>query len=76
VAAARAAARYGGSFVGSAIVVVGDTPFDIACGKLNGARTVAVATGPFSADELQAHAPDLVLPDLADTDAVLAAVLG
>jgi phosphoglycolate phosphatase-like HAD superfamily hydrolase len=76
VAAARAEARYGRPFGGRQIVVVGDTPFDIACGKLNGARTVAVATGPFSAEELQSHGPDAVLPDLADTDRVVAAVLG
>jgi phosphoglycolate phosphatase len=76
VAAARAAARYGRPFRGSQIVVVGDTPFDIACGKANGARTVAVATGPFSLEELQRHEPDALLPDLADTERVVAAVLG
>lgn len=76
IAAARAAERYGHGFAGRQIVVVGDTPFDIACGKLNGARTVAVATGPFGQDELLAHEPDAVLPDLSDTDAVIAAVLG
>jgi phosphoglycolate phosphatase len=76
VAAGRAAARYGRRFAGREIVVVGDTPFDIACGKLNGARTVAVATGPFSVEELQGHEPDVVLPDLSDTERVVAAVLG
>jgi phosphoglycolate phosphatase len=76
VAAARARERYGRPFAGRQIVVVGDTPFDIACGKANGARTVAVATGPFSADELRGHGPDALLPDLADTERVVAAVLG
>ncbi len=76
VAAARAQARYGRTFAGRQIVVVGDTPFDIACGKLNGARTVAVATGPFSIEELQGHEPDALLPDLSDTERVVAAVLG
>jgi phosphoglycolate phosphatase-like HAD superfamily hydrolase len=76
VAARRAAARYGRPFAGRQIVVVGDTPHDIACGKANGARTVAVATGPFPLDELRGYGPDAALPDLADTDAVVAAVLG
>ncbi len=76
IAAGRAAGRYGRSFAGPQIVIVGDTPHDIACGKANGARTVAVATGPYSLEELMAHGPDIVLADLSDTDAALAAVLG
>lgn len=75
VAAARARARFGRSYAGRQIVVVGDTPFDIACGKRNGARAVAVATGPFSVDELRAHGPDAVLPDLGDTERAVAAIL-
>ncbi|MEI7644087.1 MAG: haloacid dehalogenase-like hydrolase [Chloroflexales bacterium] len=76
IAAGRAARRYGRSFVGPQIVIVGDTPNDIACGKANGARTVAVATGPYSLAELAAYGPDAALPDLSDTDAALAAIMG
>lgn len=76
IAARRAAARYGRSFSERSIVVVGDTPHDITCGQLNGARTVAVATGPYSIEELQACAPDAILPDFSDTDAAIAAILG
>ncbi len=76
IAAGRAAGRYGRSFSGPQIVIVGDTPNDIACGKANGARTVAVATGPYSLAELAAYGPDAVLPDLSDTDAALAAITG
>lgn len=76
VAAARAERRYGRRFAGADVVVIGDTPNDIDCGRAAGARTVAVATGPFSPGELRAHAPDAVLADLSDTDAVLAAILG
>jgi len=75
-AAARAEQRYGRSFTGTDVVVIGDTPHDIDCGRAVGARTIAVATGPFSADALRAHAADLVLENLADTDAVIAAILG
>jgi hypothetical protein len=35
-----------------------------------------VATGPFGLNELRAHQPDAVLADLADTDRVLAAIVG
>jgi phosphoglycolate phosphatase-like HAD superfamily hydrolase len=55
-------------------VIIGDTPNDIACGKAHGARTVAVATGPFSVADLAAHHPDAVLADLSDLDAVKAAI--
>ncbi|EFO81993.1 Haloacid dehalogenase domain protein hydrolase [Oscillochloris trichoides DG-6] len=76
IAAQRAAQRYGRTFSGRQIVIVGDTPNDIACGKANGAHTVAVATGPYSREELAAHAPDVLLADLSDTEAALAAILG
>lgn len=51
------------------LIVVGDTPNDIACARHAGARSVAVATGrSHSTEDLRAHAPDAVLPDLSDTD--------
>ena len=49
--------------------VIGDTPHDIECGKIIGARTLAVATGSHTEKQLAAHAPDAVMPDLADTAA-------
>jgi phosphoglycolate phosphatase len=76
IAAARAAQRYGRAFAGADVVVIGDTPHDIDCGRAGGARTIAVATGPFSADALRAHGADIVLEDLTDTDAAVAAILG
>jgi phosphoglycolate phosphatase-like HAD superfamily hydrolase len=57
------------------IVVVGDTPRDIACARAGNARAIAVATGNFSREVLEAHAPDVVLDDLQDTEAVLASLL-
>jgi phosphoglycolate phosphatase-like HAD superfamily hydrolase len=56
--------------------VIGDTPNDIDCGRAGGARTIAVATGPFSADALRAHGADVVLPNLSDTDLVLQSIFG
>jgi phosphoglycolate phosphatase len=37
--------------------VIGDTPHDVSCGKAIGARTVSVATGGYSMDELRACDP-------------------
>lgn len=47
------------------IVVVGDTPADVACAKFAGVRSVAVATGSHSQSELLRGSPDLLLPSLA-----------
>jgi phosphoglycolate phosphatase len=76
IAAARTAERYGRLFAGADVVVIGDTPHDIDCGRAADARTIAVATGPFSADALRAHGADVVFENLSDTDAVIAAILG
>ena len=59
-----------------AAVVIGDTPADIDCGRRSGTRTIAVATGRYSASELASHAADAVFEDLTDTEAVLHAILG
>jgi len=46
------------------VVVVGDTPLDIRCARAIGAKVLAVATGGAKLDELKAHHPDWVVPDL------------
>ena len=74
VAARRAREATGIGFEGKEIVIIGDTPFDISCGAHLGVRTIAVATGSHSADELAACGPDFVFPDLADADAVWRAI--
>jgi phosphoglycolate phosphatase-like HAD superfamily hydrolase len=72
----NAARRYGTDFAGQQTVLIGDTALDVAAALATGARVVGVATGGTTADELVAAGADAVLPDLADTDAVLAAILG
>jgi phosphoglycolate phosphatase len=47
---------------GGGVVVVGDTPLDVACARAGGARCVAVTTGPHAADELAGA--DAVVGDL------------
>jgi phosphoglycolate phosphatase len=74
VAAQRAAALVGGSFAGRDVVIIGDTPDDVACGREIGARAVAVATGAYDAAALRAAGAVYVFETLADTAAVLDAV--
>jgi phosphoglycolate phosphatase-like HAD superfamily hydrolase len=54
----------GGKLKPEEVLVVGDTPRDVECGRAIGARVLAVATGGASLEELQAQAPDWVVPDL------------
>lgn len=53
------------------VVVIGDTPHDIECARVAGARSLAVATGGHSLEELRAAGADMVLADLSDTGRVL-----
>jgi phosphoglycolate phosphatase len=76
IARDRAARVYGCDFSGEATVMVGDTPLDVGAALATGARAVGVATGQFTAEQLAAAGAHAVLPDLADTDRTLAAILG
>jgi phosphoglycolate phosphatase len=71
----RACSHLGRDVAAEHCVVLGDTPADVACGKAIGARTIAVATGHYSVDELRATQPDVVFGDFRDTKAVMAAIL-
>jgi phosphoglycolate phosphatase len=53
------------------VIVVGDTPHDVACALAAGARPVGVATGSFSVQELRDSGAETVFDDLSDTDAFL-----
>lgn len=46
------------------VVVIGDTPADVQCGRAIQAVTIAVATGTYSADELAATGPDHLFENL------------
>jgi phosphoglycolate phosphatase len=76
IARARAERLLGHPVRGGDVVVIGDTPADVACGIGIGARAIGVATGRYSVDELRACAPAAVFADLRDTDAVVRAILG
>jgi len=49
---------------GNEVLVIGDTPSDIACAKAIGARVLAVATGSYELGQLEEHAPTWVVADL------------
>lgn len=51
------------------IVVIGDTPLDVRCGKFIGAKTLAVATGGSTFAELQPHGADWTVESLAQISA-------
>jgi phosphoglycolate phosphatase len=55
-----------------AIYVVGDTPHDVACGAAIGARTIAVATGRHTTEELSVLNPWRTLPELPPPEEFLA----
>jgi phosphoglycolate phosphatase-like HAD superfamily hydrolase len=56
----------------SRVVVLGDSSRDVACGRANGFRTLAVGTGWTPWDELAAAEPDHLVRDLSDTEDILA----
>lgn len=74
IAQRRARERLGVNIGGSDVVIIGDTPADIDCGRPIGARAIAVATGHYTLESLNEHAPHAAFTDLGDTEAVLAAI--
>lgn len=50
--------------VPSRVVIVGDTPLDVDCAHAHGACAVAVATGDYGVDELEATGAEIVAPTL------------
>jgi phosphoglycolate phosphatase len=54
-----------GELSGDEILVVGDTPRDIECGQTIQARVLAVATGNFTSEALEACKPTWVVKNLA-----------
>jgi phosphoglycolate phosphatase len=76
VAQRRARDELGLDVDGPNVVVIGDTPADIQCGRAIGARAIGVATGSYSVEELREHEPAAVFTDLSATADVIAAIMG
>lgn len=75
IAQRRASESLGVDLDRGAMIVIGDTPADIECGRELGAAAIAVATGHFSVAELLAHDPYAAFENLADTASVMRAIL-
>ena len=75
IAARRAEPYFGRVPSGDDVVIIGDTPADIACGACISARAVAVATGAYSVADLMACGPHAAFENLSDTGRVLEAIL-
>ena len=71
----RAQAEMGVDLGGEHLVVIGDTPADIECGRSLGVRAIGVATGSYSVDDLLRCHPYAVFETLADTERVLSAIV-
>jgi phosphoglycolate phosphatase len=76
IARERTKQQLGVDVTGDAIVVIGDTPADLTCGKSLGASAIGVATGRHSVEDLLRHEPLAVFKDLSDTAAVTRVILG
>jgi len=74
-ALARAKEKLGIDFPPERVYVIGDTPHDVACGKAIGAKTIAVATGSYTVEQLAALNPTHTFADLSDTEGLLRVVL-
>jgi phosphoglycolate phosphatase len=75
VAVERARREVGVAFRRRDVVIIGDTPADVTCGRALGVRAIAVATGSFTPDALAEAGADVVFGDLGETGAVLDAIL-
>lgn len=71
VAIDRVRALGGPAVAPADVVVIGDTPLDVAVALAGGARSLAVATGGYSVEALKASGADVVLSDLSDVNAAL-----
>ncbi len=74
IARSRAREFLGVEVRGEDVVIIGDTPSDIHCGRSIRARAIAVATGSYSVAELARHRPAAVFADLTATRDVLKAI--
>ncbi|MDI6715184.1 MAG: HAD family hydrolase [Thermodesulfovibrio sp.] len=52
-------------------IVIGDTPRDVKCAKIYGAKVIAVATGPYSIEDLKNTDADVVVENLTEVNKIL-----
>ncbi len=71
VALARYRERFGREASTRHAAIIGDTPHDIRCAQANGLRSLGVATGMYSAEQLRQAGADCVVSDLSHTAGLL-----
>jgi phosphoglycolate phosphatase len=76
VGLARDAAARGSALAAAQVTVIGDTPNDVGCARAHGCRSIGVATGQYTQEDLRKAGADLVLPDLRATGGVLSWIVG
>ncbi|MGH7702554.1 MAG: HAD family hydrolase [Gemmatimonadales bacterium] len=75
IAASRAVPHFGREPQREEIVIIGDTPDDVTCGRLVGARGIGVATGSYPVLDLLNAGAYAAFDDLSPTERVLGAIL-
>ena len=75
IAQRRARETLGLDIAGERLVVIGDTPADIECGRSLGAKAIGVASGHYTVEQLETHNAYAVVPSLANTQHVLETIL-
>lgn len=75
IAQRRAGETLGLEIAGDRVVVIGDTPADIECGRSLGAKAIGVASGHYTVEQLESHKPYAVFPSLKNTPHVLETIL-
>jgi phosphoglycolate phosphatase-like HAD superfamily hydrolase len=75
IAQRRASEALGLDIAGERLVVIGDTPADIECGRELGAKAIGVASGHYTVEQLAAHEPYAVFPSLKNTKQVLETIV-
>ena len=63
-------------FAADRVWVIGDTPADVECARFIGANAIAVTTGSFRRDELEATSPDHLFEDFSDPAPFLSLLTG
>lgn len=71
IAVRRFFERFNNSIDFHQCVVIGDTPRDVACAKPYGAKVIAVATGPYSIEQLRTTDADIVVETLSEIDKII-----
>jgi phosphoglycolate phosphatase len=75
IAQRRASEKLGLDIERGRMIVIGDTPADIACGRSLGAKAIGVASGHYTVEQLQEHDPYAVFPSLANTQQLVESIV-